>query len=78
MIIDCTGQGFEVTATGSGQRNDLGGAQHSVKVNQLTNGWHLTLYSGKLQSGVVTRFFSSNVGEACWVGSWQSWGVFSS
>jgi len=53
--------------------------RRSVKINQLTNGWHLTLYTGRAQSGVLTRFFVGEVGnDKCFTGNWQSYGVFSS
>ncbi|KAJ4286744.1 hypothetical protein N0V90_012996 [Kalmusia sp. IMI 367209] len=75
---DCGGSGTVITVTGSGQKNDFS-LSHSVRIFQLTNGWHLTLYTGKAQSGVLTRFFATEVGaDKCFVGSWQSWGLFSS
>ncbi|KAF2638557.1 hypothetical protein P280DRAFT_471158 [Massarina eburnea CBS 473.64] len=76
---DCSGTSTVITATGSGSKGDFSTAQHSVRIFQLTNGWHLTLYTGAKQSGVLTRFTATEVGaDKCFVGSWLSNGVFSS
>ena len=65
-----------ITATGNGQRGDFP-VQHTVRIFQLTNGFHLTLYSGAAQSGVRTRFTATEVGaDLCFIGSWLSWGLF--
>lgn len=77
-LTDCSGSGSVITATGSGVKGNFD-VQRSVRINQLTNGWHLTLYTGRSQSGVLTRFFATEVGgDKCFVGSWQSYGLFSS
>jgi hypothetical protein len=78
-IKDCSGNGIVITATGSGTKGDFSPSRQSVRINQLTNGWHLTLYTGLKQSGVLTRFFATEVGSnKCFTGSWQSYGLFSS
>ncbi|KAJ4358713.1 uncharacterized protein N0V89_003297 [Didymosphaeria variabile] len=75
---NCGGNGLVITATGSGTKGDFP-TKHSVRILQLTNGWHLSLYTGLQQSGVLTRFFATEVGaDKCFVGSWQSYGLFSS
>ncbi|KAF2715073.1 hypothetical protein K504DRAFT_486832 [Pleomassaria siparia CBS 279.74] len=75
---DCSGNGLVITATGNGGKGNFN-TQRSVRINQLTKGWHLTLYSGRSLSGVLTRFFATEVGsERCFVGSWLSYGLFSS
>ncbi|KAL1613241.1 hypothetical protein SLS60_001473 [Paraconiothyrium brasiliense] len=75
---NCGGDALIITATGSGSKGDFP-TKHSVRILQLTNGWHLSLYTGLKQSGVLTRFFATEVGaDKCFVGSWQSYGLFSS
>jgi hypothetical protein len=39
---------------GSGIKDDTG-TKHSVRILQLTNGWHLSMYTSKKQSGVLTQ-----------------------
>lgn len=78
-LTDCSGNGIVITATGSGTKGDFSPSQQSVRINQLTNGWHLSLYTGLKQSGVLTRFFATEVGaNKCYYGSWQSYGLYSS
>ncbi|KAF1359391.1 hypothetical protein EJ07DRAFT_18526, partial [Lizonia empirigonia] len=75
---DCSGNGATITATGSGTKGDFSPSQQSVRINQLTNGWHISLYTGLKESGVLTRFYATEVGaNKCYTGSWLSYGLFS-
>ena len=73
---DCSGGGTTITANG-GTKGNFNPAQHSIKILQLNNGYHLTLYTGSSQSGVLTRFGATEVGaDKCYTGSWLSNGVY--
>ena len=76
---DCSGSGTGIGATASGSKGNFSPAQQSIRITQLTNGWHLSLYTGSQQSGVLTRFYAGEVGaNKCYTGSWLSYGLFSS
>ena len=76
---DCSGTGTGISASSSGSKGDFSPEQKSVRITQLTNGWHLSLYTGLKQSGVLTRFFVGEVGaNKCYTGSWLSYGLYSS
>ncbi|KAH8161770.1 hypothetical protein CIB48_g6476 [Xylaria polymorpha] len=76
---DCTGTNNTYSINGDGAKGNFPGPRRGIRLSNIANSFHLTLYSAVNQGGVEDpRLNEGNVGQCWYAGTnpWRSYGLF--